>query len=83
MVFILRFRKDERHLPVLWQQSFLAFAQRYKNDITSKQREALLEIVKIHYHYQISPEIRHELTSVDAEKSSSDVQAISEDKMEF
>uniref|UniRef100_F1L476 Cell adhesion protein byn-1 n=1 Tax=Ascaris suum TaxID=6253 RepID=F1L476_ASCSU len=79
----LRFRKDERHLPVLWQQSFLAFAQRYKNDISQKQREALLEVVKIHHHYQISPEIRRELLSVETEKSADDGPIISDDGMEL
>uniref|UniRef100_A0A915B6Y6 Bystin n=2 Tax=Parascaris univalens TaxID=6257 RepID=A0A915B6Y6_PARUN len=79
----LRFRKDERHLPVLWQQSFLAFAQRYKNDISEKQREALLEIVKVHHHYQISPEIRRELLSVEREKSVDNESAVPDDGMEF
>ncbi|VDM40278.1 unnamed protein product [Toxocara canis] len=79
----LRFQKEERHLPVLWQQSFLAFAQRYKNDITPKQREALLEVVKVHHHYQISPEIRRELLSVETAKSKEDVPAASQDGMEI
>lgn len=45
-----RFRKEERQLPVLWHQSLLAFAQRYKNDINDEQRAALLELTKVSFH---------------------------------
>lgn len=48
-------------LPVLWHQSFLAFAQRYRNDITEEQREALLDTVNAIGHPQMGPEIRREL----------------------
>ncbi|KAK7208144.1 Bystin-domain-containing protein [Myxozyma melibiosi] len=48
-------------LPVLWHQAFLAFAQRYKNDITEDQRDALLEVLKVRWHPKIGPEIRREL----------------------
>ncbi|NWV02362.1 BYST protein, partial [Ptilonorhynchus violaceus] len=57
----LAFRTDRRLLPVLWHQSFLALAQRYKEDLSSEQKEALLELLKFHSHPQISPEIRREL----------------------
>lgn len=50
-------------LPVIWHQSFLAFAQIYKNDITPEQRDALLDTVKVHLHHQIGPEIRRELAA--------------------
>nr|POE85065.1 uncharacterized protein c13g1.09 [Quercus suber] len=48
-------------LPVLWHQSLLAFAQRYKNEITEDQREALLDLLLIRGHKQIGPEVRREL----------------------
>jgi essential nuclear protein 1 len=48
-------------LPVLWHQSLLAFAQRYKNEITEDQREALLDLLLIRGHRQIGPEVRREL----------------------
>lgn len=48
-------------LPVLWHQSFLAFAQRYRNDITEDQREALLDLLLLKGHRDIGPEIRREL----------------------
>ena len=48
-------------LPVIWHQGLLAFAQRYKNDISEDQREALLDLVAIKGHKAIGPEIRREL----------------------
>ncbi|KAF2014886.1 Bystin-domain-containing protein [Aaosphaeria arxii CBS 175.79] len=48
-------------LPVLWHQCLLAFAQRYRNDITEDQREALLDLLLTRGHNSISPEIRREL----------------------
>lgn len=48
-------------LPVVWHKSFLAFAQRYKNDITDDQRDFLLETVRQRFHHSIGPEIRREL----------------------
>lgn len=48
-------------LPVVWHKAFLAFAQRYKNDITDDQRDFLLETVRQQYHHAIGPEIRREL----------------------
>ncbi|KAK9458896.1 Bystin-domain-containing protein [Lipomyces oligophaga] len=48
-------------LPILWHRAFLAFAQRYKNDITDEQREALLDVVRACGHVKIGPEVRREL----------------------
>lgn len=63
MVFhFVRFRQSpEETLPVIWHQSLLAFAQRYKNDITDDQREALLAVIRLKPHPKISPEINREL----------------------
>ncbi|XP_030585309.1 bystin [Archocentrus centrarchus] len=57
----LSFRSEKRELPVLWHQSLLTLAQRYKADLASEQKEALLELLKIQMHPQISAEIRREL----------------------
>lgn len=57
----LRFTSDKRELPVLWHQCFLTFAQRYKEDISSEQKESLLELLRVHSHGLITPEIRREL----------------------
>lgn len=48
-------------MPVLWHQAFLTFVQRYKSDISTEQREALLELLKRKSHPTITPEIRREL----------------------
>ncbi|KAI3323433.1 Bystin-domain-containing protein [Xylariaceae sp. AK1471] len=48
-------------LPVIWHQTFLSFAIRYKNEITEDQRELLLDLLLTHGHNQIGPEIRREL----------------------
>lgn len=55
--------KAEKQLPVMWHQALLVFAQRYKNDITDDQRDALLDVLKIQIHPAITPEIRRELMS--------------------
>lgn len=57
----VRFTTDQRTLPVLWHQALLTFAQRYKDDVSSEQREALLALLRAHVHEQITPEIRREL----------------------
>nr|XP_033338310.1 bystin [Megalopta genalis] len=57
----LRFKRDPRELPVLWHQALLTFVQRYKSDISSEQKEALLELLKKQSHHSITPEVRREL----------------------
>jgi len=58
----LGFRSEKRELPVLWHQSLLTFCQRYKQDVSTEQKEALLELLKIHPHHKITAEVRRELT---------------------
>lgn len=48
-------------LPLVWHKAFLAFAQRYKNDITDDQRDFLMEVIRQRGHREIGPEIRREL----------------------
>jgi len=57
----LNFRSDKREMPVLWHQALLTFSQRYKQDVSSEQKEALLELLKIHHHHTITDEVRREL----------------------
>ncbi|KAM8976085.1 bystin [Pelodytes ibericus] len=59
----LAFRSDRRELPVLWHQCLLTLCQRYKEDMSSEQKESLLELLRIHTHPQISNEIRRELSN--------------------
>ncbi|XP_030633412.1 bystin [Chanos chanos] len=62
----LSFRNEKRTLPVLWHQSLLTLAQRYKADLASEQKAALLELLKIQTHPQISAEIRRELQNAES-----------------
>uniref|UniRef100_A0A0L8GWC9 Bystin n=1 Tax=Octopus bimaculoides TaxID=37653 RepID=A0A0L8GWC9_OCTBM len=57
----LGFSREQRRLPVLWHQSFLTFVQRYKENVSSEQKESLLEVLKVHNHAEITPDIRWEL----------------------
>ncbi|CUS13134.1 unnamed protein product [Tuber aestivum] len=57
----MRFKSAPDALPLLWHQSFLAFAQRYKNDITEDQRDVLLDVLLVKGHPLVGPEIRREL----------------------
>ncbi|KAK1338417.1 LOW QUALITY PROTEIN: hypothetical protein QTO34_001533 [Cnephaeus nilssonii] len=59
----LGFRTEKRELPVLWHQCLLTLAQRYKADLAMEQKEALLELLRLQPHPQLSPEIRRELQS--------------------
>lgn len=43
---------------VQWHQTLLKFCQLYTRDISSEQREALMDLIRNHNHVQISPEIR-------------------------
>ncbi|CEM22182.1 unnamed protein product [Vitrella brassicaformis CCMP3155] len=61
---------DTRTLPVLWHRSLLVFAQRYKllalcatGELEDHHREKLKQVMRAHTHYQITPEVRRELSS--------------------
>jgi essential nuclear protein 1 len=59
---VVHFVKQEgQRLPVLWHQSLLVFAQRYKTDLTKEQKSGLMKLLRANYHPQISQEIRREL----------------------
>ena len=59
----IRFLSDDRDLPVLWHQSFLRFVQIYKEDISSEQKDALVELCQKHFHHKITPMIKREITN--------------------
>ncbi|XP_053562709.1 bystin [Bombina bombina] len=59
----LAFHSDRRTLPVLWHQCLLTLCQRYKEDMSSEQKETLLELLRTHSHPQITNEIRRELAN--------------------
>jgi essential nuclear protein 1 len=56
-----RFNQDNRELPVLWHQCMLVFVVRYKEDMASEQKEALLELLRKHKHPGITEDIRREI----------------------
>lgn len=48
---------------MIWHQALLAFAQRYKTDLEDLQRKRFKNLLKVHSHHLITPEIRRELFS--------------------
>ncbi|XP_057181370.1 bystin [Triplophysa rosa] len=75
----LSFRTEKRTLPVLWHQSLLTLVQRYKADLSCEQKEALLELLKIQTHPQITAEIRRELQSAEPRDVEDVTPAMSDD----
>lgn len=61
VTYFLRFRDDPSNLPVLWHQSLLIFAQRYKHELDDQQQLSILDLMRNHHHDQISAEIVREL----------------------
>lgn len=55
------FVNDERELPVIWHQTLLIFAQRYKHVVSPEHKERLKRVLRAHEHHQITNEIRREL----------------------
>ena len=51
----------EDYLPVLWHQALLVFVQRYKNEISIREKEELRDLMKVHNHPKITIEVRREL----------------------
>ena len=48
-----RFLYETRPLPVLWHQSLLTLVQRYKEDMSAEQKEAVLDLIKRQTHHQV------------------------------
>ncbi|KAJ8599462.1 hypothetical protein CTAYLR_008023 [Chrysophaeum taylorii] len=48
-------------LPVLWHQSLLVFAQRYRGDLQPHHLDTLKAVARHHVHDKITPDIRREL----------------------
>ncbi|KAL3654538.1 snoRNA-binding rRNA-processing protein [Castilleja foliolosa] len=59
----MRFYDDSRVMPVIWHQSFLAFAQRYKNELTKEDKANLNMLVERQRHKLVTPEILRELNN--------------------
>lgn len=73
-------------MPVLWHQAFLTFVQRYKSDISSEQKEALLKLLKKQSHHVITHEIRRELQNAkcrDVEMTEPTMEPVNEPQAEL
>ncbi len=46
---------------MIWHQSLLVFAQRYKLELDDSQRTRLRDLLRVRAHPLITPEIRREL----------------------
>jgi len=64
------YRGDD--LPVIWHQSLLAFVERYARDISTEQREALIELTKVQSHHQITPEVQRMLRNAESRNEESE-----------
>ncbi|CDW55720.1 bystin [Trichuris trichiura] len=61
--YFVGFIGDRRELPVIWHQALLALVKQYKSDLSSEQKDALLDLVREKSHYLITPEIRREIVT--------------------
>ncbi|KAK4398249.1 Bystin [Sesamum angolense] len=59
----MKFHDDSRVMPVIWHQSLLAFAQRYKNELTKEDKTNLNTLVERQRHKLVTPEILRELNN--------------------
>ncbi|XP_075498095.1 bystin [Primulina tabacum] len=59
----MKFHEDSRAMPVIWHQSLLAFAQRYKNELTKEDKANLNTLVDRQRHKLVTPEILRELNN--------------------
>ena len=67
------FANETRALPVIWHQSLLVFAQRYKYELDDGQRERLKLLLRAQLHHVITPEIRRELFNSDVVAASNEM----------
>ena len=59
----MKMKDDPRPLPLIWHKCLIAFAQRYKMELTFDQKEKLKILMRAQTHHAITPEIRRELFS--------------------
>ncbi|KAF8541374.1 Bystin-domain-containing protein [Trichophaea hybrida] len=76
----LRFKTISDELPLLWHKSFLCFAERYRNDITEDQRDALLDLILVKGHPLVGSEIRRQLIA-GRERGQQETQAMDDDDL--
>ena len=81
--YFLSFLKEDRQLPVLWHQTLLVFAQRYKLVITIEQKELLKPLLRAQFHRLITPEIRRELFGKTFAKADSNDMDVEDEEMKL
>ncbi|KAH6826668.1 bystin-like protein [Perilla frutescens var. hirtella] len=59
----MKFYDDSRVMHVIWHQTLLAFAERYKNELTKEDKANLNTLVERQRHALITPEILRELNN--------------------
>ncbi|KAL1547613.1 bystin-like [Salvia divinorum] len=59
----MKFYGESRVMPVIWHQSLLAFAQRYKNELRKEDKDGLNTLVERQRHNLVTPEILRELNN--------------------
>ncbi|GFY55620.1 bystin [Trichonephila inaurata madagascariensis] len=59
--YFLKFKDDDRQLPLQWHQCLLTFVRIYKNDLCLEQQQELLHLLTVQNHHHVTPEIRKEL----------------------
>jgi len=57
------FASEDRVLPLVWHRALLIFIQRYKFDLSADQRRRIKELLRVHCHESVGPEIRRELAA--------------------
>mmetsp|Transcript_21387 Transcript_21387/g.40970 ORF Transcript_21387/g.40970 Transcript_21387/m.40970 type:complete len:445 (+) Transcript_21387:40-1374(+) len=55
------FGNESLALPVVWHRALLIFVQRYKFDLAEDQKRRLKELLRVHCHEGVGPEVRREL----------------------
>ena len=57
----LGFQTETKTLPLMWNKCLLVFAQRYKQEVTAVQKNAMKLLLRTHQHHIVTSEIRREL----------------------
>eukprot|EP01130_Rhizamoeba_saxonica_P001224 TRINITY_DN11110_c0_g1_i1.p1 TRINITY_DN11110_c0_g1~~TRINITY_DN11110_c0_g1_i1.p1 ORF type:complete len:410 (+),score=105.17 TRINITY_DN11110_c0_g1_i1:44-1273(+) len=59
--YFVSFKNTKGQLPVIWHKALLSFAQRYKTELTSEQKQRMKFLLRDKFHQQITDEVRREL----------------------
>mmetsp|Transcript_42840 Transcript_42840/g.100056 ORF Transcript_42840/g.100056 Transcript_42840/m.100056 type:complete len:208 (+) Transcript_42840:213-836(+) len=68
------FAGEDKILPLVWHRALLIFVQRYKFDLSADQKRRIKELLRVHFHESVGPEIRRELAAKQEEMASGDME---------